>query len=163
MREQIRHAQFIVANKVDLLSEMEQGTLAFELQQLNAHAKIYLTNQAKVSMKDIVSMSGKNEKVAYEKSPFGNQLALKAVVYTFKGYVDGEAFENWVKEQPDTIYRMKGYIPFKGRKYPTMFQYSYGMPLFMPGDMKYPTNFVIIGENLQEEEIIHSLEKIDLI
>ncbi|WP_064091322.1 CobW family GTP-binding protein [Rossellomorea aquimaris] len=161
MREQVRHAQFIVANKMDLISEMEQGTLAFELQQLNPHAKIYLTNYAKISMNDIVSMSGKNEKVEYEKSSIGNQLALQAVVYTFKGSVEGEAFETWVKEQPDTIYRMKGYIPFKGRKYPTMFQYSYGMPLFMPGDMKYPTNFVIIGENLQEAEIMHSLKEIE--
>ncbi|BCB04397.1 zinc transporter [Bacillus sp. KH172YL63] len=161
MREQIRHAQFIVANKMDLLSEMEQGTFAYELQQLNKNAKVYLTNYSKVSMKDILSLQTEQSIGQYDKSSIGEHLALQAIVYTFKGTVKGEAFEDWVKKQPDTIYRMKGYVPLQGRKNPTLFQYSYGMPLFMPGEMKYPTNFVIIGEDLHKSEIIQGLQEID--
>ncbi|WP_044336552.1 CobW family GTP-binding protein [Rossellomorea aquimaris] len=162
MREQIRHAQYIVANKMDLLSEMEQGTFSYELQQINPRAKVYLTNYSKVSMKDLFSMRADDRSDSYEKASLGEHLSLQAIIYSFKGTVRGEAFEEWVKQQPDSIYRMKGYVPLQGRKNPTLFQYSYGMPLFMPGDMKYPTNFVIIGENLHKSEIIRSLEKIDI-
>ncbi|MGM0827967.1 MAG: CobW family GTP-binding protein [Bacillota bacterium] len=163
MREQIRHAQYIVANKMDLLTEMEQGTFSYELQQINPNAKVYLTNYSKVSMKDLFSLKADNRKGSYEKAPIGEHLTLQAIVYTFNGSVNGEAFEEWVKNQPDSIYRMKGYVPLQGRTNPTLFQYSYGMPLFMPGDMKYPTNFVIIGEDLHKTEVIRSLQEIDII
>ncbi len=162
LREQIRHAQFIVANKMDLLSEMEQGTFSYELQQLNQNAKVYLTNYSKVSMNDILSLHAEQGTGLYDKSSIGEHLSLQAIVYTFRGKVKGEAFEEWIKRQSDTIYRMKGYVPLQGRKYPTLFQYSYGMPLFMPGDMKYPTNFVIIGEDLHKPEILQSLQEIDI-
>ncbi|MBW3113186.1 MULTISPECIES: CobW family GTP-binding protein [Bacillaceae] len=162
MREQIRHAQYIVANKMDLLTEMEQGTFSYELQQINQNAKVYLTNYSRVSMEDILSLRADRVAVSHERAPLGDHLTLQAVVYTFSGKVNGEAFEEWVKAQSDTIYRMKGYVPLQGRKHPTLFQYSYGMPLFMPGEMNYPTNFVIIGENLHKKEIIQSLQEIDL-
>jgi G3E family GTPase len=163
MREQIRHAEYIVANKMDLLTEMEQGTFSYELQQINPNAKVYLTNYSKVSMKDLFSLEADNRKGSYEKASIGEHLTLQAIVYTFNGSVNGEAFEEWVKNQPDSIYRMKGYVPLQGRTNPTLFQYSYGMPLFMPGDMKYPTNFVIIGEDLHRTEVIRSLQEIDII
>ncbi|KAA0562590.1 CobW family GTP-binding protein [Rossellomorea aquimaris] len=163
MREQIRHAEYIVANKMDLLTEMERGTFSYELQQINQNAKVYLTNYSKVSMKDLFSLEADNRKGSYEKAPIGEHLTLQAIVYTFNGSVNGEAFEEWVKNQPDSIYRMKGYVPLQGRTNPTLFQYSYGMPLFMPGDMKYPTNFVIIGEDLHKTEVIRSLQEIDII
>ncbi|RBP01111.1 GTP-binding protein [Rossellomorea aquimaris] len=162
MREQIRHAEYIVANKMDLLSEMEQGTFSYELQQINPNARVYLTNYSKVSMTDLFSLKSDNRNGSYEKASIGEHLTLQAIVYTFNGTVNGEAFEDWVKNQPDSIYRMKGYVPLQGRKNPTLFQYSYGMPLFMPGDMKYPTNFVIIGEKLHKSEIIRSLQEIDI-
>ncbi|WP_282139002.1 CobW family GTP-binding protein [Rossellomorea aquimaris] len=162
MREQIRHAEYIVANKMDLLTEMEQGTFSYELQQINPNAKVYLTNYSKVSMTDLFSLKADNRNGSYEKASIGEHLTLQAIVYTFNGSVNGEAFEEWVKNQPDSIYRMKGYVPLQGRKNPTLFQYSYGMPLFMPGDMKYPTNFVIIGENLHKSEVIRSLQEIDV-
>ncbi|TYS91799.1 GTP-binding protein [Rossellomorea aquimaris] len=162
MREQIRHAEYIVANKMDLLTEMEQGTFSYELQQINPNAKVYLTNYSKVSMTDLFSLKADNRNGSYEKASIGEHLTLQAIVYTFNGSVNGEAFEEWVKNQPDSIYRMKGYVPLQGRKNPTLFQYSYGMPLFMPGDMKYPTNFVIIGENLHKSEVIRSLQEIDI-
>jgi G3E family GTPase len=161
MREQIRHAQYIIANKMDLLTEMEQGSFVYELQHLNSNAKILMTNYAKVSMKDIFSSKTINEFDDYDRAAIGDQLTLQAVVYTFRGSVNGEEFEEWVKKQPESIYRMKGYIPLKGKKYPTMFQYSYGMPLFMESDMKYKANFVVIGEGLHKSEILRELEQID--
>ncbi|PFA70153.1 cobalamin biosynthesis protein [Bacillus sp. AFS015802] len=162
MREQIRHSQYIVANKMDLLTEMEQGTFSYELQQINPNAKVYLTNYSQVSMKDILALRYDQKREAHDHASLGGHLTLQAVVYTFRGKVKGEVFEEWVRAQPDTIYRMKGYVPLQGRSYPTLFQYSYGMPLFMPGEMNYPTNFVIIGEDLHKQVIIDSLQEIDV-
>ncbi len=157
MREQIRHASFLVANKVDLLTEVEQGTFAYELQQLNPGASIYLTSHSKVPVEAITSMTKKDR---YEGGQ-GHTLTLQAIVHTFEAEVSREDFEQWVHAHQESIYRMKGYIPLQGRKHPTLFQYSYGMPLYMPGDMNYPTNFVVIGEGMDRERIISSLKSLE--
>jgi G3E family GTPase len=161
MREQIRHANYIIVNKEDLLTEMEKGTVVFEIQQLNSNGKLYLTNYSNIPLQDIVTSNVKMGRLQHQKADIGKELALQAIVYTFEGVVTGEVFENWLRDLPSSIYRIKGYIPLKGRKYPTMFQYSYGMPLFMPEQMNMPKNLVIIGEGITKQDLLHSLEQID--
>jgi G3E family GTPase len=161
MREQIRHAHLLVFNKEDLLSEMEKGTALFELQQINPNAKLIITNYSKVSSIDLLNLEGKSLSEEREKSAIGHQLNLSAYVHRFSGSVSQTDFEDWLKSLPDTIYRMKGYIPFSGRRFPYMFQYSYGMPLLFPEDMNLPKILVIIGEELQKEKLKKELQNLE--
>ncbi|MGM0845378.1 MAG: CobW family GTP-binding protein [Bacillota bacterium] len=161
MREQIRHAHLLIFNKEDLLSEMEKGTALFEIQQLNPHAKLIMTNYSKVSSSNLLQLEGQYSAGEREKSAIGHQLNLRAYVHKFTGSVSQTDFENWLRKLPDSIYRMKGYIPFTGRSYPFMFQYSYGMPVLLPENMNLPKTLVIIGESLDEAKIRDELKDME--
>ncbi|RIW35139.1 GTP-binding protein [Bacillus salacetis] len=161
MREQIRHSHLLIFNKEDLISEMEKGSALFEIQQINPAAKLIITNYSRVSAAELLSVKGNAVFQDRERSAIGHQLNLRAYVHRFAGSVSRTGFEEWLKRLPDTIYRMKGYVPFSGRRYPYMFQYSYGMPLFIPEDMNLPKTLVIIGENLDEDKMAKELEDLE--
>ena len=66
-----------------------------------------------------------------------------------------EQFEDWVRELPESVYRMKGYVPIEGVKNPMLFQYAYGMVQWMPEYIKMPAKLVIIGENIKMVKVIN--------
>ncbi|MGM7635279.1 CobW family GTP-binding protein [Bacillus sp. Hm123] len=160
MYEQIKHADLLVINKIDLVSEMDQGMITYDIQQINGNASICLTTNAKVSMKQLseMNMSPKGERMAVHAH---QHLHLTVFSHTFHGSVDIEAFEQWLRGTSEQLYRMKGYVPVSNRQYPMLFQYSYGMPLWMPEEMNMPTNVVIIGEGLNQEAIISELKALE--
>lgn len=149
--EQIRHADLILANKMDLLSESEQGTVSYEIQSLNPSAQIIQTVNAKVPFAALQKMAAK-EKGETEKAPV-SKLNLNAVVLRFSEPVKRERFEDWLRELPESVYRIKGYVPLEGDKYPHAFQYAYGMAQWLPEYMKLEPQIVVIGENLQGVEL----------
>ncbi|MBM7584216.1 G3E family GTPase [Bacillus pakistanensis] len=161
MREQIRHANLIILNKADLLPEMELGAIVFELQQLNEASRVLLTNYCDVSMTEIHQLVREERDVNHRKASIGKQLSLTACVHTFENKINLEEFEEWLRKLPSTIYRIKGYLPVVGKKYPYLFQYSYGMPYYMPEQIKMPANLVIIGENLHKQEILEGLKGLE--
>ncbi|MFD1862711.1 CobW family GTP-binding protein [Planococcus chinensis] len=149
--EQIRHADLILANKMDLLTESEQGTVSYEIQSFNPSAQIIQTVKAKVPFAALQKMAAK-EKGEIEKAPV-SKLNLNAVVLRFSEPVKRERFEDWLRELPESVYRIKGYVPLEGDKYPHAFQYAYGMAQWLPEYMKLEPQIVVIGENLQGVEL----------
>jgi G3E family GTPase len=69
-----------------------------------------------------------------------------------------DEFENWVKSLPDTVYRMKGFVPVVGTKNPYLFQYAYGMVNWMPESVKMDPRLVIIGEGIEEMDYNNSVK-----
>ncbi|WP_108671472.1 CobW family GTP-binding protein [Peribacillus acanthi] len=158
MLEQIQHADLLILNKIDLVSEMEAGQISFEIQQINSHAKLIITEHSRVGLNAIhgVTLGEKN----YSGNSGKKDLQLQTIVYTFKGAISREKFEDWLRSLPESVYRMKGYIPFSHSQYPHLFQYSYGMPMSLPEDMNMPLNLVIIGESLDKKLITEQLEEL---
>ena len=66
-----------------------------------------------------------------------------------------------MRNLPDTVYRMKGYLSFTHSQYPYLFQYAYGMPMYMNEMMKMPLNIVIIGEDLNKQLMISQLKELE--
>jgi G3E family GTPase len=160
LMQQIKHADMIIVNKMDELSEDEQATLTFEIQGLNPHAHCLLTTFSKVNMNQLRTLTI-SEKVDSQKVTVKNDLRLSTFVYTFHKAVDLDAFEAFLRRLPDSIFRMKGYIKFKENDYPYLFQYSYGMPLYMKAEMNYPLNLVFIGEKMDWTEVKTELVKLE--
>jgi G3E family GTPase len=159
--EQVRHADFIIINKIDDLSDSEQAKLTFEIQSINPKARCLLTNYSKVSIDNLRNLS-----VSFEKKPVNvtpqKELNLTTFVYQFQKAINQTEFEDFLRKLPDTIYRIKGYMRFDYSEYPYLFQFSYGMPVYMKEFMKLPLNLVFIGENIDWEfieEQLSSLEK----
>ncbi|CEG22687.1 Putative metal chaperone YciC [Planococcus massiliensis] len=149
--EQIRHADLILANKMDLLSEAEQGKVTFELQGLNSSASILQTTHSKVPFSMLEKLTA-SKKGAVESAPV-SKLNLNTRVFPFAKPVKREDFEAWLRALPETVYRIKGYVPLEGDKYPHAFQYAYGMAQWLPEYMKMNTQIVVIGEGIEGVEL----------
>ncbi|ETI67886.1 CobW family GTP-binding protein [Neobacillus vireti] len=155
--EQVRHADFIIINKMKDLKEQEQAAISFEIQAINQTAKCLLTNYSQVSIEQLRGLS-----VSFEKASQRIDLNLSTFVYQFKTAINHTAFEEFLKVLPDTIYRIKGYVKFDSSALPFLFQFSYGMPLYIKEEMNLPLNLVFIGENIdwnRIEEQLGNLEK----
>lgn len=158
--EQIRHADCLLVNKIDLLTEDEQAKVIQEVQSINSTAFTLLTKNAKVPIKRIRELS-LLPKEKQSSSRIGTDLHLSTFVYQFKGAVDRSAFEGFLRELPDTLYRMKGYIKFSSLAYPQLFQFSYGMPVYFQEEMNIPLNMVFIGENMDWDKIESALQSLE--
>ncbi|WP_160722146.1 CobW family GTP-binding protein [Bacillus sp. USDA818B3_A] len=154
--EQVRNADFILINKTDDLTENEQAKLIFEIQGLNQKAPCLLTNFSKVPIGRI-----RNLTASLEKKSGHIHLNLSTFVYQFNHAVNHTAFEEFLKELPETIYRIKGYVKFHHSEYPFLFQYSYGMPLYMKELMNLKLNLVFIGENVDWKLIQNQLASLE--
>lgn len=149
--EQIRHADLILANKMDLLTEGEQGTVVYEIQSLNPTAQIIQTVHAKVPFSALDKMTP-SQAGEVEKAPV-SKLNLNAKVLQFDAPVQREKFEDWLRALPDTVFRIKGYVPLEGDKYPHAFQFAYGMAQWLPEYIKMQNQIVVIGEGLEAVEL----------
>jgi G3E family GTPase len=159
--EQVRHANFIIINKMDELTEAEQAKIIFEIQSINAHARCLLTTFSKVSIDQLRNLSVSFD-LPVDKSTPHKGVHLTTFVYKFQSSIHSNEFELFLKSLPDTIYRIKGYIRFEQSDLPTLFQFSYGVPLYMKEYMKMPLNLVFIGEGIDWkviEEQLKALEK----
>ncbi|MER2171313.1 MAG: GTP-binding protein [Psychrobacillus psychrodurans] len=156
--EQIKHAHLIVANKVDLLSDNEIAMVTLQIQGVNNHAPIIQTSNAKLPLKMISNLEATYFSQEIQQTAIGKQLSLSSRLHTFTEPVNKDEFEKWVKELPDTIYRMKGYVPLKGHKNPFLFQYAYGMVQWLPEYIKMHPQIVIIGDQVESIAIIGNTE-----
>ncbi len=149
--EQIRHADLILANKMDLLTEKEQGDVVFGLQSLNSEARIVQTSNSKIPYKLLENLSA-GQKASIEKAEI-EKLNLNTKVLRFESPVNRERFEEWLRKLPDTVYRIKGYVPLDGDRFPHAFQYAYGMVQWLPEYMKMQPQIVLIGEGIDGIEL----------
>lgn len=148
--EQIKHAHLLLANKTDLLTESELALVTMELANFNDTAPILQTVKAKADFSYIEKILGSANKTTKKPIISGAGLPLSSKLLTFTESVTMEDFEEWVKSLPDTVYRMKGFIPIVGIKNPYVFQYAYGMINWMPEYVKMEPRLVIIGEGIDD-------------
>lgn len=156
--EQARHASLLIINKEDQLTEAEKAKISFELQAISPNAFTILTTFSKFPFEKLLEM----ESHVYEdiQQTSVHKLHLSTFVYTFKKTIAADQFESFLRDLPDTIYRIKGYVQFHQTKYPDLFQYSYGMPLFMKEEMKMPLNMVFIGEKIDWKKVEEALDQL---
>ncbi|MEK9198158.1 CobW family GTP-binding protein [Ureibacillus sp. 179-F W5.1 NHS] len=155
--EQIRHAHLLLANKMDLLTEVEQAKVVFEMQNVNPNAFILQTTNGKVplSLLEKLKATAHKSKEDIEIARIGTQLYLSSRLVELKTSYTQEQFEEWVRSLPSTVYRIKGYVPIEGIKNPMLFQYAYGLVQWLPEYIHMPSKIVMIGENIQEIEVLN--------
>ncbi|MDQ0227005.1 CobW family GTP-binding protein [Metabacillus niabensis] len=159
--EQVQHADIILLNKTDQLSEMKKANLVAEIQALNSKSKLLMTEFASVPLAQLKPMQ-KPLKRHHEQTHVHEHLHMRTYVHTFNKPVSLEQFEQFLKEMPETIYRIKGYITFTHSELPFLFQYSYGMPLYMKEQLKRKNTLVFIGENLNHQQLVADLKALEL-
>jgi G3E family GTPase len=141
------------------LKENEKAKIIFEIQSINSNARCLLTNYSQVSIEQLRKLS-----VSFEKEKKESQrvtINLTTFVYQFKTAISHAEFENFLKRLPDTIYRIKGYVKFDHSDLPFLFQFSYGMPIYLKEDMNMRLNLVFIGEGINWNGIETQLENLE--
>ena len=154
--EQVKHANLILINKTDTCSPDDQAKLSMEISLINPHAFAILTSFSKVPILEVKKM-GFSEKISVDHQHAHTDLHLRSFVYQLQHSVNQNDFEDFLRSLPDTIYRIKGYVKFSETSYPFLFQYSYGMPLYMKEYMNMPLNLVFIGEHIDWNQITEQL------
>ena len=158
--EQVKHANLILINKTDTCSPGEQARLSMEIGMINPHAFAILTSFSKVPILEVKKM-GFSEKTSVDHQHVHKDLHLRSFVYPFQHSVNQKDFEDFLRGLPDTIYRIKGYVKFSENSYPYLFQYSYGMPIYMKEYMNMPLNLVFIGEQVDWNHITEQLKALE--
>ncbi|MFC7373179.1 CobW family GTP-binding protein [Fictibacillus iocasae] len=160
LTEQVKHADLLLWNKTGSVTEAEREQLLEDQNRLNPKVTALFTDYAKVDNSLIRSLSS-HEKGDYQTVRIGEQLKVKTFIHTFSGPVSKERFEDWLRnEAPDTIYRMKGYMQFSEKPGTVLMHYSYGLPQYEPEFMKKPLRIVIIGEELDKDELSSQLNRL---
>jgi G3E family GTPase len=158
--EQVKHADIVIVNKSDMLSDAEQAKVNMDIQALNPAAKCILSSFSKMPMKMLKEMAN-SKKQNRKETHVDADLRLSTYVHQFEGPIKQESFEDFLRSLPDSIYRIKGYIQFRSSEYPDLFQYSYGMPLYMKEYMKMPLNLVFIGQVTEWSQIKSLLQQLE--
>lgn len=161
LEEQVQYSDNILLNKMDLISETDLNKVRSEIRSLNSRAKIHVTRHSLVPLSELrerdESFVNTGEKVNAKE-----HLHIQSMTYSFSVPINKDRFDDWLRSMPDTIFRIKGFIRFVEDKTMTyIFQYSYGVPYYIPEPIKYPTNLVFIGDKLDKEKIKAELEQLE--
>lgn len=154
--EQIRHANFIVANKMDTLTDSELASVMIHLSQLLPNVPLVQTTDAKVNVRDIFDSLQQTVEVASYGETAHVHHHLQSKSFIVERPIHRERFEEWVQQLPDSVYRMKGYVRLdETRTYSV--QYAYGMIQWLPEMMKMKPVLVFIGDHVQALDIPESI------
>ncbi|MFI8708965.1 CobW family GTP-binding protein [Bacillus sp. NPDC077411] len=164
LNEQMKYGSHILINKSDLLKGEDKKRIVEEVALINRHAKLYETQYCNISLEDFEGVKlASNQN--HEKLHVKQHLHIQTMTYSFIKSIDQDNLYEWLSNLPEGIYRIKGFVKFHGDKYPTLLQYSFGVPSLLEQDFGFPTNLVIIGENLDKTKLkkeLESLEQVEL-
>jgi cobalamin biosynthesis protein CobW len=168
--EQVKGADFLVLNKVDLVTECERQQVEKRLRSLNRRALLLEASYGRVPT-DLLFSTGVG---AYRArlQPSGRaasahtahhahgQDAIQAFSYETYARVDLYAFERFLQKLPSNVYRAKGFLHLTRGSFPHVFNFTCGrfdfQPLAPALARQFPTQAVFIGKDIEgyKREII---------
>ena len=161
VKEQVKHADVILLNKIDLISEEQLKDIENELRTFNPTATIIPTRFADIGF-EVLHKTERKDQAEHEKTHAVKHLHIKSYVHTFSKPINKELFEEFLRTMPDSIYRIKGYIRFTDAQETFLFQYSYGMPLHTKSGINMKNTLVFIGDDLDHGYLQKKLSNLEL-
>jgi G3E family GTPase len=168
-QEQIAFADTILLNKTDLVSSTELEELERKIRGMNAIAKIYRTENARVNMDAVLGVGGFDLSHALSIDPdfLGEEAhvhdeSVKSIAFVLPGAMDIGQINSWLSEllktQGQNIFRMKGILNIQGQTKRFVFQ---GVHMIFDGkpdrdwrvDEQRKNELVFIGRDLDEAKL----------
>lgn len=136
LSEQIACADVILINKIDLVSAIKSQEIRSILAQINGHATIYETQEARIEPHKILNTGAFDLSLAphmmsgcgkgHSHQSHGHQHEIKTVSLKLDEELDMKQFDTWINQLLQNhyldIYRSKGLIFFDGIERPLIFQ-----------------------------------------
>lgn len=179
--KQIATAYTLLLNKIDLISPKEQKDLSELLSEMNSQARLYTTSFSDINNHQIIGVEAYNMANIYRfvlnvankqkdtSGPKPDNHGIEAHCFSLKKPLNQEAFALWLEAflqfNPETIYRVKGIVDFKGvsnrilvQSVHTRIQANVGRP--WDNSEERISQLVIIGKQLNKEIIQKNLEEL---
>ncbi|WP_246578460.1 CobW family GTP-binding protein [Cohnella xylanilytica] len=188
MKEQIRASTLLLLNKADLVREEELRELEDLLREWNPRADVVVTVKCETDLSAIWDGAGdrsaldaarrqedreRGEESGEERNGGGSPFRVlgsggrdhdhvNVVTYYLPGPLDSTAFERFLQELPEGIYRAKGIVTFRDTASRFLFQYAYRESDFLRITPQKTVHdaAVFIGEGFSRSELIGRLEKL---
>jgi cobalamin biosynthesis protein CobW len=168
--EQVKAADFLVLNKIDLVPERARHKVAKRLRRLNRRALLLEATYGQVQT-DLLFSTGVSAyrarlQAAAQAGPAHaahhahGQDAIQVFSYETRAPVDLYAFERFLQRLPSTMYRAKGLLQLTRGAFPHVFNFTCGrfdfQPLAPELGRQFPTQAVFIGKDIHvyRDEII---------
>jgi G3E family GTPase len=169
-RRQIATADFLVLNKLDLVTDWQQRWAKWRLRLHNRRALIVPTTYGAAPHDLLFGTSAAvyRERLRVKDDRYADHLSddgIGAFVYERQGLVDRERFEQFLKRLPPTIYRAKGIVRFDDGPFAALFNFTCGRYDFdwyrIPNGAAFTNQGVFIGKETEtlREEILQQLAR----
>jgi G3E family GTPase len=171
-QEQIAFADRILINKTDLVTPEELNELEQKIRSMNAIAKIYRTQNARIDMDSVLGVGGFDLSHALTIDPdfLGEEAhqhdeSVGSVALVAAGAIRLDRLKHWLAEllptQGQNIFRIKGILNIHEQERRFVLQ---GVHMIMDAqldrawrvDEERKNELVLIGRNLNEVELRHS-------
>ncbi|MGH8066301.1 MAG: CobW family GTP-binding protein [Candidatus Entotheonellia bacterium] len=168
--EQVKAADFLVLNKIDLVTERERQKVEKRLRRLNRRALLLEASYGQVQTDLLFSTGVSAYRAQLQAASQANgahaarhthgQDAIQAFSYETRVPVDLYAFERFLKKLPSNVYRAKGLLQLTRGAFPHVFNFTCGrfdfQPLAPELAGQFPTQGVFIGKDIYayKDEII---------
>ncbi|MEB3214928.1 MAG: GTP-binding protein [Nostocales cyanobacterium 94392] len=168
-QEQIAFADVILLNKTDLVTNEQLEELENRIRGMNAIAKVYRTQDAKLEMDALLGVKAFDLNRALEIDPdflgedaHQHDESVYSVALVEEGELDGDKLDKWLgnllQTQGPDIFRTKGILNIAGEENRFVFQ---GVHMLLDGRADRPwkenetrkNELVFIGRNLDEAKL----------
>jgi G3E family GTPase len=162
LADQVKVADFLVLNKLDLVTDQERRKVEKRLRRLNRRALLLQATHGQVAT-ELLFGTGVSAYRARLKDPPEPAVApvsshshgrdtIQSFAYESSQPVELQAFERFLKKLPANVYRAKGLLRLPGGAFPHLFNFTCGRFDFHPlsPDLggRFPTQAVFIGQGI---------------
>jgi cobalamin biosynthesis protein CobW len=166
LNAQVKAADFLVLNKIDLVPERQRQQVEKRLRRLNWRALLLTSSYGEVKT-DLLFSTGvstyRARLQAARRAPAAEaghhrhgQDDIQVFAYETREPVDLSAFERFLQKLPANVYRAKGLLQLTGGAFPHVFNFTCGRFDFHPlaPDLggQFPTQGVFIGKNVHASQ-----------
>lgn len=155
MEEQLKLSDAIVINKIDLVDEAALDIILSQLKSINPGAIKFEVTYGNIDFSQLI-FTNESQDMMHQHIHHHGITSLK---YTFTGPIERQLFYQFILKLPDNVLRLKGYVKFKDATEDIYeFQYAYGLPEYgiVYGDL--PLTIVIIGEDMDVNQLRNQLD-----
>jgi G3E family GTPase len=161
--EQVRWADFLILNKLDLVDSGRIGKTKSKLGRLNDRAPVLESTFGKVRAELILSTGVSILRKGPRSGTGSSAGSPSEISENFQHFslglsdpLDRESFNRFLNGLPREIYRAKGFLRFGGETHPRLFNYTCGryslepfpLPPGLSNDRSPATQIVFIGRNI---------------
>lgn len=169
-QSQIAHANLIILNKIDLLTDEEKEFAEKMLAMLNKKAHILKSYCDEINPSILLSLDEniddfqgeEDSKYLLKEKDTGSHHAESFSIASFslQGSFNKKGFLNFLNQLPDSIYRAKGVVRIDGYKEPLLMQYvggHYELTEFQDTTVE-PNSIVFIGRGFDKVVLENTLK-----